>query len=370
MNLYSNLNYIKLFTFEQDLSKGEMGYALLTLEAVLTFAESQKESLSKYVKRLKGLLEVVETGNLSEMQTCARALTEENVDWKQFRTLSGDTVLLLAVKGNMTDVFDWRTALVWSHGCKTKWTHICGMSTVVAQDTDLDVYNIQGSSALHMSVEMGHLEMTKKLLQLNVSKDARNVQKETPVHLAVKRNDLPCLDVFLKAGLEMDVCDVKGNTPLYYAQIPCLNALLDHGAFLNHKNYAGLTPFLYQVQQAQLDTAAHYLTLPDLEIDCKDQGHRNVIHFCAFRGYDALAKKILDLKIVNVNDTTRRGNTALHAAAESGQGSMVRLLLQYGADPVIRNKQGKSAADLSRNDGIKSPLYGTFLTHGYMYNCY
>ncbi|MCO6416272.1 ankyrin repeat domain-containing protein [Siccirubricoccus sp. KC 17139] len=43
--------------------------------------------------------------------------------------------------------------------------------------------------------------------------------------------------------------------------------------------------------------------------------------------------------------------TALMAAAEAGQEEAVALLLEYGADPALRDRQGRTAADLAEAAG-------------------
>jgi ankyrin repeat protein len=45
------------------------------------------------------------------------------------------------------------------------------------------------------------------------------------------------------------------------------------------------------------------------------------------------------------------GNLALHGAAEAGQVETVRLLLPRTRAPGLKNRQGKSPADLARERG-------------------
>jgi uncharacterized protein len=69
-----------------------------------------------------------------------------------------------------------------------------------------------------------------------------------------------------------------------------------------------------------------------------------------------------------VNQTCKRsGSTALHRAVTStgapgtaGKAAVVRqiveILLRYGADPSIKNKVGKGAADYARDDDLRRVL--------------
>jgi hypothetical protein len=52
-----------------------------------------------------------------------------------------------------------------------------------------------------------------------------------------------------------------------------------------------------------------------------------------------------------VDSRNRAGNSALMAAAASGNEATVRTLLLTGADPYLRNRQGMQAADLAERGG-------------------
>ena len=94
MNLYSNWFYIKTFTFETDVTKGEMGYALLTLEAVMTYGLGQKEQLLELSLNGRLLFDTLQTGDLEAFK---KVIQESNSDaWKTARNPKGETVLMVA----------------------------------------------------------------------------------------------------------------------------------------------------------------------------------------------------------------------------------------------------------------------------------
>jgi hypothetical protein len=53
-------------------------------------------------------------------------------------------------------------------------------------------------------------------------------------------------------------------------------------------------------------------------------------------------------KGASVNATNRDGNTPLHIAAFLCNEEIVRLLLQRGANPSLKNKRGETAVDVVR----------------------
>jgi ankyrin repeat protein len=155
---------------------------------------------------------------------------------------------------------------------------------------------------------------------------------------------------------------------MFYADIDSFSLFLSNGSDLNHRNSLGSSPLLYYILQGKLDLAEHLLTLPSVQVDICDSGLRNCLHLSCFRGYLSLCEHILSLNKVNINAQTRRGNSPLHAAAEGGFIDVVKLLLSSGADPKVRNAQGRLASDLSKSNEIKNVLsdYTIFLRQSYL----
>lgn len=71
----------------------------------------------------------------------------------------------------------------------------------------------------------------------------------------------------------------------------------------------------------------------------------------------ALMRMLLDKgghRIVNKQDNEKR--TALHLAAVRGSSQMIEALIKAGADTRLKDKDGKTAADLTVDPGIKEQL--------------
>lgn len=103
------------------------------------------------------------------------------------------------------------------------------------------------------------------------------------------------------------------------------------------------------------------------DIHAADKNGVTALHH-AVRFRSPMAVKTLIEHGANVNQACRRsGSTALHRAvtqtgapgtAGKGQEALkiIRLLLEAGADPSIRNKSGRKAADYARDEAIKALL--------------
>jgi ankyrin repeat protein len=58
----------------------------------------------------------------------------------------------------------------------------------------------------------------------------------------------------------------------------------------------------------------------------------------------------------HIDDRDDRGRTALMTAAEGNHADIAKLLLERGADPSLRDKAGKSAADLTTLSALRENL--------------
>ena len=113
--------------------------------------------------------------------------------------------------------------------------------------------------------------------------------------------------------------DREGRTPLHYAALEDraddVRELLDAGAEVNAQDRGGYTPLHFAAQQGSI-SAATLLVAAGAQVEIAD-------------GF---------------------GNTALHKAAfqfQGGDPALIRLLLDAGADPDIRNNTGKSPREVA-----------------------
>src|SRR5207245_2705282 len=88
----------------------------------------------------------------------------------------------------------------------------------------------------------------------------------------------------------------------------------------------------------------------------RSTGSRNAdanapLHAAAAGGADAMLMGRLIAAGARVNHRQSSGYTALHEAAAIGNADVVRLLLDSGAQPDVRNTEGQTPADLAREAG-------------------
>ena len=84
------------------------------------------------------------------------------------------------------------------------------------------------------------------------------------------------------------------------------------------------------------------------DVDAQDSGGFTPLHFAAEYSSVEAARRLLD-RGAKVDVTNMHGNTPLFSAVfnSKGQGELIKLLLEHGADPEKENKHGQSPRGLA-----------------------
>ena len=91
----------------------------------------------------------------------------------------------------------------------------------------------------------------------------------------------------------------------------------------------------------------------------EDELKRTLLYLAARNGYDHIVEYLIKIG-VDLNKTQNNGSTALHGAAFYGHESTVKLLIETGCSPYIKNYFGNLAESEAYNDSIK-----TIITNSY-----
>jgi hypothetical protein len=121
--------------------------------------------------------------------------------------------------------------------------------------------------------------------------------------------------------------------------------------------------FLSLAKSGDFYCAANLLRDNVIEDLCvTDENDNNVLHYVAFYCDNELNQECVDFlnqlkgkpKVAELtNKKNKEGNTALHVAALSGNDDLVNYLLKLGADPNIKNAQGKSLKVDDRSNNMQ-----------------
>lgn len=261
---------------------------------------------------------------------------------------------------------------------------------------------LQVNNLLFEAARNGCVSMAPTLFAAGASRLARDREGDTPLAIAARKGRLPMIEALLggvkpeDAGL--DKPDVHGATPLLLATLAgrasAAKRLLEAGAEVNVANDQGETPL----------TAAAYVRNAELgallldrgaRVDVTDRTGKGPMVYAAAQGVDKLVARLLELGVdpnrryggevtalmwaaghadsapasgalsavklliahgAKVDLVDDRGRSALMVAAALGHAEIVGTLLEAGADRALRDKGGKSAADLAVSDELRKRL--------------
>lgn len=177
-------------------------------------------------------------------------------------------------------------------------------------------------------------------LSLDIWSDEHN--GKTPLHWAA-RNSNWATEMLINSGARLNIRDMSGKTPLYHA--------VEHGPWL------------------AIDTLITSINHTGGDMDDQKTTHRDTILHALYlrkdkRDYNQIIRKAVH-NGVDINDQNADGYTALHFAVTSGNPELEQLLLGYGADPCIKNRDGKIPFEYACEKTMNHPVKELLVPRGY-----
>ena len=231
--------------------------------------------------------------------------------------------------------------------------HIEVSRLLFAHGADVDSRSTDKSTPLHLAAGLGQLEIVRLLLERGAEVNARNGQEETPLLCASENGNHHVVRLLLDYNADEQVRANGNTTPLLYAtafgNLEVARLLLDRHAEVNARDDNGTTPFLHAAH-AGITDLVRLLLNRNADEHARDDSANTALHFAVARGHVEVAQLLLE-RNAGINAQNDEGSTPLHRASEGlkeGSTDTVRLLLDHGADPRVRNLSGKTASEVAR----------------------
>lgn len=179
-------------------------------------------------------------------------------------------------------------------------------------------------------------EVAKLLIAAGVDVKAKDKQGRTALHRAAEHGTPAYAEFLIKQGLDVHAKDASGRTPLHQVESPAMvEMLIRHGADVNAKDADGYTPLIrdWPIEDIAL---IEVLVKAGADINYQDkEGFTLLMKLCKLDSW----------------------------ASSSKRAKIVDALLRMGARTDLRNKKGKTAFDIAK-ENTHPALIRVFNAHG------
>ncbi len=226
---------------------------------------------------------------------------------------------------------------------------------LVEHGADADTRSPRGEHILFPAVRTGDKLLVDYLIGQGANPSSWDAKKEFNVLTsAIQRRDPGMVELLINRGARIDVRDKRKNTALNKAAsigYPEMITLLhEYGADLETRNSFQYTPLITAANSRKKSAVIELLRL-GAQVDAMTTLDTTALANASYRGYADIMEVLLDaganIDIVNKQET----KTPLMYTAENGHIEATALLLKRGADRTVRDRYGKTAAEIARERG-------------------
>ena len=222
--------------------------------------------------------------------------------------------------------------------------------------TDIHLKANDGNNCLNIAAFQGHLSLCKMLMDKHkIDLHMSNNDGWTALHYSAQRGNSEVVAYFAEMGT--DIC-LKTNDGTNCLQIAALQGhfnlckmLIDkHLVDLHMTDNYGWTELHCSAQSGNCELVAYFAEM-GTDIHLKTNDGRNCLHIAALDEHLNLCKMLIDKHKVDVNVADKRGWTAVHFSAQSGNCELVAYFAEIGTDINVKTNDGRNCLHIAGLEG-------------------
>ncbi|KAL3866107.1 hypothetical protein ACJMK2_043440 [Sinanodonta woodiana] len=235
-------------------------------------------------------------------------------------------------------------------------------------DIRIDIKNKNGVTPLQFALSFKCEEAAKLLIDKGCDVNFRSGRLDkTPLHISSEMGLLELVCILLKKGADLTAKDKKGHSPMHYASMKGHKHIVDmlikenadqaESRSLNHRRKTdtnGLAPIHYAARGGRVDVVRSLIE-SGVDTDLPDMFGRSPLYLAARFGHQNVVTELLRVENVDVNYKEKKyGFTPLHIATERRHASVVEILCQHRDIRVnLSDKIGRTPLHIAAANGDK-----------------
>jgi len=220
----------------------------------------------------------------------------------------------------------------------------------------IDINHMNVFTALTSAATKGNLDVLNVLIANGADVESTTMVGETPLMMAASYGHVELVEALLQAKAKVNAQNNGGFSALHYAtaNITIVDLLFEYGANINIKSISYVTPIFTAASFKRLERldVVEFLIEKKVDINVTTKFGQTPLMAAARNGHFGIVQALLQEK-AEVNAQMIDGFSALHFAAESGHLKIVQELLKQNPRHSVlkQTSDGRSALSLAKSYG-------------------